>query len=67
MSQVTENMQVENPEAMIDFEAEQMVNEMAQRITSQGLSFEQYMTMTGMKHGHDEVPGYGACGQPGAP
>ena len=48
MSQVTENMQVEIPEAMIDFEAEQMVNEMAQRITSQGLSFEQYMTMTGM-------------------
>ena len=60
-------MQVEIPEAMIDFEAEQMVNEMAQRITSQGLSFEQYMTMTGMNMDMMKSQAMEPAGNRGAP
>ena len=36
------------PEAMIETQKRQMVDEFAQRIQSQGLSFEQYMQFTGM-------------------
>jgi trigger factor len=36
------------PEAMIDTQARQLVDEFAQRIQSQGLSFEQYLQFTGM-------------------
>ena len=43
-----ENISVEIPEAMIDEQVQQMVQEFASRISSQGISFEQYMQMTGM-------------------
>lgn len=48
MKQVTDNMQVEIPEAMVEYEADQMVDNMARRMSSQGLSFEQYLSITGM-------------------
>ena len=32
MTQVMDNMEVEIPDAMVDFRAEQLVNDMAQRI-----------------------------------
>lgn len=48
IEQVMDNMQVEVPDAMVDFQADQMINEMAQRLAAQGIPFEQYMAMTGM-------------------
>lgn len=43
-----ENISVEIPEAMINEQVQQMVQEFASRISAQGISFEQYMQMTGM-------------------
>ncbi len=48
LEQVMSNMEVEIPDAMVEFEAENMVNDMAQRIQAQGIPFEQYLSMTGM-------------------
>lgn len=48
IEKIIENAQMEIPEAMIDMQARQMVDEFAQRIQAQGLSFEQYMQFTGM-------------------
>ena len=48
MEQVMDNMEVEIPDAMVDYEADQLVNDMAQRIQAQGIPFEQYLAMTGM-------------------
>ena len=36
------------PEAMIDFEAENMINDYAMRLRQQGLTIDQYMMFTGM-------------------
>ena len=38
---------MEIPEAMIDTQVENMVDDFARRIQSQGLSMEQYMQFTG--------------------
>ena len=43
-----ENMTVELPEPMVDEQTQQMIQEFAGRLSSQGLSFDQYMQMTGM-------------------
>ena len=48
MEQVMSNMEVEIPDAMVDYEADQLVNDMAQRIQSQGIPFDQYLSMMGM-------------------
>lgn len=48
IEKAVENISVEIPEAMIDEQVQQMVQEFASRISSQGISFEQYMQMTGM-------------------
>nr|WP_317323239.1 trigger factor [uncultured Flavonifractor sp.] len=48
MEQVMDNMEVEIPDAMVSYETDQMVEDMARRIQSQGIPFEQYMAMTGM-------------------
>ena len=48
LDQVTENMTVEIPDAMVSARADRMLEEYSQRITSQGISFEQYLAMTGM-------------------
>ena len=48
LEQVMSNMEVEIPDAMVEFEADNLVNDMAQRIQAQGIPFEQYMAMTGM-------------------
>jgi len=48
LDQVTEGMSVEIPDAMVDMRAQQMLEEYAQRITSQGIPFEQYLAMTGL-------------------
>lgn len=47
MDQVVEALEVELPDAMVDYRAEQMVQDYAQRITSQGIPFEKYLEMTG--------------------
>lgn len=39
---------MEIPDAMIDTQVESMIEEFAQRIAQQGLSFEQYMQFSGM-------------------
>ena len=41
-------MEVEIPDAMVDYEADKLVNNYAQRVTSQGIPFEQYLAMMGM-------------------
>ena len=48
VEKVVENISVDIPAAMLDEQVEQMVQEFAGRISGQGLSFEQYMQMTGM-------------------
>ena len=47
MDQVVEALEVELPDAMVDYRAEQMVQDYAQRITSQDIPFEKYLEMTG--------------------
>ena len=48
IEKIIENAAMEIPEAMIDTQARQLVDEFAQRIQAQGLSFEQYLQFTGM-------------------
>lgn len=48
VEKVVENITVEIPEPMIAEQTQQMIQEFAGRLSSQGLSFEQYMQMTGM-------------------
>ncbi len=45
---IIEDSKMDIPQAMLDTQKRQMVEEFAQRIQSQGLSFEQYMQFTGM-------------------
>ena len=47
VAKVVENATMEIPEAMIDTQVENMVDDFARRIQSQGLSMEQYMQFTG--------------------
>ena len=48
LDQVVDNMQVEIPEAMVEYQAERIFSNYAQRITSQGIPFENYLSMMGM-------------------
>ena len=48
IEKIIENATMDIPEAMVDMQARQLVDEMAQRIQAQGLSFEQYLQFTGM-------------------
>lgn len=48
IEKIIENAQMDIPEAMIDTQARQLVDEFSQRIQAQGLSFEQYLQFTGM-------------------
>ena len=43
-----ENLECEVPEAMIDYRADKMVEDYANRIQSQGFPFDQYLSMMGM-------------------
>jgi trigger factor len=48
VEKAVENASLDVPEAMIQYQVRQMADEFAQRISSQGVSFEQYMQYTGM-------------------
>lgn len=48
IEKLVENSTVELPNPMVDEEVQQMIQEFASRISSQGIPFEQYMQMTGM-------------------
>lgn len=48
VEKVVENITVELPEPMVDEQTQQMIQEFAGRLSSQGLSFDQYMQMTSM-------------------
>ena len=47
IEQAVENAQMDIPEAMIESEIDQMVEEFKQRVSYQGLSFDQYLQFTG--------------------
>ncbi len=47
IAKIVENATMEIPDAMIDTQVRQMINDFAQRLQMQGLSFEQYMQFTG--------------------
>lgn len=47
IEKVIENAEMDIPEAMIDSQVEQMVDEFKQRVSYQGITFEQYMQFTG--------------------
>lgn len=47
---VVEDSEMEIPEAMLETQQKQMVDEFAQRITMQGISMEQYLQMTGSSY-----------------
>ena len=48
VEKVVENASMEIPEAMIEEQVREMLNDYARRMQSQGLSLEQYMQFTGM-------------------
>ena len=48
VEKVVENITVELPEPIVDEQTQQMIQEFAGRLSSQGLSFDQYMQMTVM-------------------
>ena len=48
LTQVIDNMTAEIPDAMVNERVDRMMEEYAQRITAQGIPFEQYLQMTGM-------------------
>ena len=48
MEQVMDNMEVEIPDAMVAYETDQMMEDMARRVQAQGIPFDQYLAMTGM-------------------
>ena len=48
IQKIIDKSKMEIPEAMIDMQAQSMVEEFAQRIAAQGMSFEQYLQFTGM-------------------
>ncbi len=48
MKQVCENMQVELPEAMVDYRVDEMLENWARSLTSQGISLEDYVKYTGI-------------------
>jgi len=43
-----ENAEMDIPDAMVEFEAENMINDYAMRLRQQGLTIDQYMMFTGM-------------------
>ena len=47
LDKVIENMECEVPDAMVEYEADRMVDDYANRIGGQGISFEDYLRMTG--------------------
>ncbi len=47
IEQVCDNMSVELPDAMVDFRVDEMVEDLARRVTSQGIPFDQYMKYMG--------------------
>ena len=48
IQKIIEGASMEIPDAMIDFQTEQMLEEFGQRIQMQGMSIEQYFQITGM-------------------
>lgn len=48
IEKIIENAEMDIPEAMIDTQARQLVDDFARRIQGQGLTFEQYLQFTGM-------------------
>lgn len=48
IDQLVDKMEGEVPEAMAEYRAERMVDDYAMRIQSQGIPFEQYLSMVGM-------------------
>ncbi|MBP1737365.1 MAG: trigger factor [Oscillospiraceae bacterium] len=46
--QLIEHLEVDLPESMVDYQTERMVEDYAMRIQSQGMAFEQFLSMTGM-------------------
>lgn len=48
IQKIIDKSKMEIPDAMIDMQAENMIDEFAQRIAMQGMSFEQYMQFSGM-------------------
>ncbi|MDO4487766.1 MAG: trigger factor [Eubacteriales bacterium] len=47
---VVANAEADIPEAMIDFTSENMLNDYAQRLSQQGIPFDQYMKITGQTY-----------------
>lgn len=48
IDKIVENAQMDIPDAMVEMQQEQMVDEFAQRLSYQGLQLEQYLQFTGM-------------------
>ncbi len=48
IEKIIEGAQMEIPDAMVDYQTEQMMDDFAQRFQAQGLSMEQYLQFTGM-------------------
>jgi len=47
LAKLVENMEVEIPDAMVDYEADRVVDDFANRVQQQGIPFEKYLEITG--------------------
>ncbi len=47
LAKLVEKMEVEIPDAMVDYEADRVVDDFANRVQQQGIPFEKYLEMTG--------------------
>ena len=61
LEKAVENMSVEVPEVMVDEQVDNVVNDYAQNISSQGIPFDQYLGMMGM-----DIMGFRAMVRPSA-
>ncbi len=61
LEKAVENMSVEVPEVMVDEQVDNVVNDYAQNISSQGIPFDQYLGMMGM-----DLAGFRAMVRPSA-
>lgn len=48
IGKIIENAEMDIPDAMVEYQTEQLMEDFAQRIQSQGISLEQYLQFTGM-------------------
>ncbi len=63
MKKVADGIECEIPEAMVDMQAERMLENFKQQMASQGIPFEQYLQMTGSTEAEFKSQAYGPAAE----